>query len=346
MPLESFEIRIGSRKIDRFLEYEADSDLLVPADAFRCKLGKLTPDEASVIKAGAVFSLFVNGVQEMEGVIDRTEKSISRGDLTASIEGRDFGGILVDACVEEWTTLQQMTLPAMAKKLLKPLPFVGRQKVTIGKGAAGTVNRAQHEPGVTVFKTLADKAQQMGLLFWLEPDGTLVFDRLAVSGEPEFFFYLYADADKAGKNSVLSMGETDDISQRFSRCTVVGQVQGDSIWDAGAQSIQGTATDKGFPFYKPLVLSYEVEDGQSIKKQAEHELKKRVAEGYRLTVECKGHSQSGKNYRANRKAYVVNEPLGIEGEFLILARKLTMDRKSGPRTTLTLGKPMEGYSVA
>lgn len=106
MPLETLEIRIGSKKVDRFLEYEADSDLLVPADAFRCKLGRLTPDEASVIKAGQVFSLFVNGVQEMEGIIDRTEKSISRGELSVSIEGRDLGGVLVDACVEEWTTLQ------------------------------------------------------------------------------------------------------------------------------------------------------------------------------------------------------------------------------------------------
>jgi prophage tail gpP-like protein len=346
MPLETLEIRIGSKKIDRFLEYEADSDLLVPADAFRCRLGKLTPDEASVIKAGQVFSLFVNGVQEMEGVIDRTEKSISKGELSVSIEGRDYGGILVDGCVEEWTTLQQMTLPAMAKKLLKPLPFVDKQKVTIGKGVSGTVKRAQHEPGVTVFQALAEKAQQMGLLFWTEPDGTLVFDRLAVSGNPAYSFYLYADGKNAGKNNVLSMSETDDISQRFSKCTVVGQIQGEDIWNPGTHSIKGTATDKTFPFYKPLVLSYKVEGGQSIKKQAEHELKKRVAEGYRLTVECKGHSQSGRNYRANRKAYVENEPLGIKGEFLVLARKFTMDKKSGPRTTLTLGKPMEGYSVA
>jgi prophage tail gpP-like protein len=122
-------------------------------------------------------------------------------------------------------------------------------------------------------------------------------------------------------------------------------VQGDDAWDAGEQSVTGTAKDKTFPFYKPLVVSDSVE-GTDVGRRAEHELKKRTAAGYGIRLVVKGHSQGGVNYRANRLARVVDDALGISGRFMVLGRDFTYSEKDGPMTEIRLGLPMEGYEVS
>jgi prophage tail gpP-like protein len=102
--------------------------------------------------------------------------------------------------------------------------------------------------------------------------------------------------------------------------------------------------DKKFPFYKPFVKHANMREG-SAKSQAEHEITKRMARGYTITATVGGHSQNGKNYRANNIAYLVDQDLGIDGHFLMLRRKLRMNKQEGQKTEITMGLPIEGYAV-
>jgi len=346
--IDKVEIRIGSKTISDYVSYEADADVLTPADVFTCRLGKLTKAEASVVEQGVEFELYVNGKREMLGVIDIISKSHSNSDLSMTVEGRDLGGLLVDCHVENWRTVHKKDLKAIATELIAPLPFIGQQRVVFGKGADKTAQAAfrmsHYRPGVTVAHVLSDLCQRKGLLWWIEPDGTLVFDKPVTKGKAAFNFYAYKDKANGPKNNILNITETNNRSKCYSKVIVTGQVQGDDEMEPGEHSVSGSATDSSFPFYKPLVMEVHPHEG-STKSQALHEIWKRRAEGYRITVTAARHSQNGQNYTFNRMAYVEDERSEIKGEFVVLARKLVFDGVE-QKTILTLGLPLEGYGIS
>lgn len=359
---DSVKMVIGSKEISTFLSYEADSNVLIPADAFSCTISRIE----NSIHAGDKFELYVNGAIEMTGIVDKVTPSYKKGSEEMTIEGRDLMGILVDSSVEEFRTIKDIKLKDLAKRLLKNVPFLDKSKIAYGheKTDAGlskpkkvktesqrysfgdTSNVCQYEPGISIFEALSDHAQRHGLIMWMEPDGTLIFGELKGNEDPvEFSFFTQKAAENSKSNNILSAKRIYDISKRFSKVTVVAQIQGNDNYEPGEQDIKKPAYDKSFPFYKPLVLQSVCESEKAAGFQAGWELKKRDVEGWRLDLEVAGHSQDKKNYRANRVCYLKDEIFELEGNYLILGRKFTMDRSSGPRTSLTIGKLMEGYSV-
>lgn len=363
---DSVALIIGSQQISSFLSYEADSNVLIPADAFTCRISRIDSD----IKTGDRFTLIVNGELEMTGIIDRVNKTYKSGSLETAIEGRDLMGLLIDSSVEERKTFREMRLKDLAARLLKKVPFLDRSRIyygnekkdsglskpkTVKKVASTDIfgdtasNMCQFETGVSVFEALSDYSQRHGLLMWMEPDGSLVFGELKGPGEPvEFGFYTYKEGVDRSKNNIIEAALNDDISKRYSKLTVIAQIQGRENFDLGDNEISESALDKEPPFdriYKPLVLQSSCTSKQAAKYQAQWELKKRDAEGWRVELTVAGHSQGGKNYRANRVCHIKDEVLGLEGDYLILGRKFTMDRSEGPRTRLTIGRLMQGYTV-
>lgn len=360
---DAIKLQIGNAEITTFLSYEVDSNVLVPADAFSCKISRID----SSIETGKEFKLYANDSLEMCGLIDKTTASYSKGSQEMTIEGRDYMGLLIDSSVEEWKTLKEMKLKALAERLLKNIPFIDKSRIKYGnevKDAGGSkakkvkkesseifgeaVNVCQYEPGVSIFEALSDYAQRHGLLMWMEPDGTLVFGTLKGvwdSESPDYSFYLYKEGDDRKKNNIISASLTDDISKRYSKITTMAQIQGTDSSDAGGHTIKKTATDEASPYYKPLVLQSQCSTQKAAAYQVQLEMKKRSAEGWRVEITAAGHSQNGINYRANRVCYIKDEALGLDDSFLILGRKFTMDRQNGPRTALTIGKLMEGYAV-
>jgi len=372
---DSIALVIGDRSYSNFLSYEVDSNVLVPADAFSCRISRVDAG----IKTGEKFQLVVNGQLEMTGLIDKVTSQYSKGSQELRIEGRDLMGLLVDSSVEEWKTLHAVSLKYMGKRLLKNIPYLKDSKVVYGHekkdaglskpkkvklestvGMPGDASTCQYEPGITVFEALSDYSQRHGLLMWIEPDGTLVFGELkGENAGPEFSFYTYKGQERANppqspfnkggsfKNNIISATLTDDISKRYSQLTVVAQVQGTDGMAAGGQDImKPTPPDKTFPFRKLLVLQSQCVSDKAAGLQAAWELKKREVEGWRLELVVAGHSQNGANYKANSACHIKDEVLGLDGLYLILGRKFTLDRNEGPRTHLTVGKLMKGYSVS
>ncbi|MBI5234729.1 MAG: hypothetical protein HY886_00560 [Deltaproteobacteria bacterium] len=357
---DSVALVIGDRSYSNFISYEVDSNVLIPADAFSCRISRTDAG----IKAGERFALVVNNGLEMTGVIDKVKSSYTKGSGETTIEGRDLMGLMVDSSVEEYKTVAAVTLKDLAKRLLKSIPYLDKSAVVYASEKADTgvkakklakaestgfdaaMNQSQFEPGITVFEALSDYSQRHGLIMWMAPDGALVFGELkGKDAPPEFSFYTYKGSERA-RNNVISADLTDDLSKRYSRVTVVGQVQGTDQMKAGDQTIIKTAPDKGFPFRKPLVMQTQVVNEKGAEHQAGWELKKRAVEGWRLEIVVAGHSQAGANYKANSVCHIKDEALELDGTYLILGRKFTLDRNDGPRTHLTIGKLQEGYTVA
>ena len=351
MSSDQVVLQIAGRRIERFLSYEIESDLYVADDAF--SLDVAHPE--TEIKRGQRCELYVNGVLELTGIIDRCTRRHDKRGMSYRIEGRDLMGLLVDSYCEQFFTVENKKLSDLAEMLLKTVPFINREKIEyqeniVGKlkGKKRTVDEplvgfmdtpqriSQIEPGMTVFEVLKNYAASRGLMFWSNPDGTFVFGRPKAKGEP--MFSLTCRRDGVG-NNILEAEEVDDISKRYSKVTVMGQQQGQDDFDGPAEvNTKATAIDKDFPFYKPYVTQ-DNNDAQSPALHARMILEQQRHEGYQFSVTAQGHGQRGKNWRINELCQVRHEPLGIDQVMLVYGRKMERSRDGGTLTRIKLGPP-------
>jgi prophage tail gpP-like protein len=360
---DSIALEVNGQRIESFESYTVDSDLYVADHAFSLEVR----NPKVIITPGMPCKLYVNNKLELTGIIDRTVKRTDRQGWRMTIEGRDLMGLLVDSYCEDFVTVQGMKLSDLAQLLLKRVPFINRKEILfqqdlVGKlktrrsreasyglqalfGAGETERIAQIRPGMTVFQVLSMYALSRGQMFFSLPDGTFVFGRPMVGGDPEF--RVIFNRNGSGNNAT-SAEVVEDYSKRYSKVMVISQRQAtlDDGLDVSASFVggaSGTVTDDSFPFYKPFVqLSHN--DSQTPKQHARLLLEKMRHDGLQLSYEMPRHSQNGVNLGLNRLCQVqddINLVGGkpINGVYLISGRTLRGDKQNGPMTTLRLSPP-------
>jgi len=352
---DTIELRVDGQKIDRFKSIEAEADIYTADHAFTLELAK--PE--TKIKAGSRCELYINGTLELTGIVDRVRKSCDKSGSTLTVEGRDLMGLLVDSHCEKFVTVQGKKLSDLAALLLKTVPFINRSKIIYQEDVVGKLRTrkrrnsgdslaammdspgqrlAQIEPGMTVFDCLRMYAASRGLMFFSLPDGTFVFGRPKVGGSAPFALTFLVSGTG---NNVERGEETNDISRRYSKVTVIGQQQGSDAMGSDATLIrtEGHVVDPDFPFYKPFVQRNN-NDSQSPKLHARLLLEKMRHDGYQLCYRVAGFSQQGAgNWSVNELCTVRDEKLEVDGTFLVYNRKFTYNRQNGSQTHLRLGLP-------
>ncbi len=336
---DTIALEVAGKRIENFTRYRVESDLFKAADDF-----SMTFEDPGVdIDPGARCRVFVNGVLELNGIIDQVRAGYGHGRTELSVSGRDLMGLLVDSHVGIGQTDQEIELKALARDLLADVPFINRKAIIYGKGHKAAVKeqsdsfeleKAQREPTATIFDTLSRHARERGLLFWCQADGTFVFGKPVRTGKADF--KLVNRMDGAG-NNILSCDRIRDISGRYSRVTVIGQQQGED--DFGEADINQTAvaTDPDMPFFKPYcaVMGQDLSDPAAYAAMI---LNGQRFAGFGLEVDVAGHSQAGKNYQANTLCHVDDEYFGYRQLFFVSARTFVMGRR-GVITRLRLSEP-------
>ena len=337
---------IAGRKIENFSRYQVSSDLFEAADAFSFDLA----DPDIKVQKGQRCQLKVNGILELNGIIDKVNPSYDKKGRKLCVEGRDLMGLVVDSCCTTYPDLQDITLKDLAKLLLKDIPYINRSAVRFGKGdkaravevtaEAGELKWTQIKPGQTVFEVLKQKALEQGMLFFSLPDGTFMFGQPVTGGKARF----HMTTNKKGlNNTIMSATLNDDISRRYKTVTVMGQKQGSDNMDPGMDSMsdqwanfEGIATDASFPFTKPYVATVE-HDGQDPNNYAHLIMDGMQFASWCLEIKTFAHSQNGRNYQVNAVYHVKDEVLGVNADLLCYGRTFEMG-KDGVFTTLRLSK--------
>lgn len=351
MTTDTVTLQIGSYRIENFESYDIEADLYQAADKFSLELA----NPGVSIKAGMECKLFVNGQLELTGIIDKTVRKGEKHNRTLTIEGRDLMGLLVDSHCEKFITVQGKTVKQLAEMLLASVPFIQRSTVIyqeniVGKlkGKKKTADKpltafmdtpqklSQIEPGMSVFEVLAVYGASRGLLFFGLPDGTFVFGRPKAGGEA--LYNVTRRFDGRGNNVELGE-EVDDISRRYSKITVVSQVQGMDEFglDTSKVNVSKSVTDPEFPFHKPLVVKVN-NDSQTPTLHARMLLEKQRHDGYSLAYTAPLHSQNGRNWAINELCTVNDEELGIRRSMLVFNRRFRKN-KQGSWTDIKLGPP-------
>ncbi len=333
---DKVELIVGGQAVAHFLSYTVESDIYTADDAFSLELA----NPAAAIAEGQQCELVVNGSTELVGVIDRIVERCDKTGRTLTVEGRDLMGLLVDSCCEDFITVENVSLKTLAERLLATVPFIRRSAVAYDADAAALdspLKFTQIDPGMTVFEALSRYAASRGLLFWAQPDGTMVFGRPKASGPVRF--RIVRGAADGRRNNVIEGERTRDISRRYSKVVVIGQQQGADDIDAEAVNTADTAQDADFPFYKPYV-TVDNDDAESPGRHARMVLERQRREGLTLTYTVAGHSQDGRNWAVNEMCAVRDDALRppLDGTYLIYGRAFERSRR-GTTTALRLGLP-------
>lgn len=333
---DKIELRIGDYIYRRFKNYQVDSDIYEAADAFQFEL---CPDSNFSPRAGMKCEFFVNGELELTGIIDKATRGYDSRGRVISISGRDTMSLIVDSYVETYATNQNTSLKKVAEKLLKKVPFI--KSIEYDTGAEkrdATKPFIQTEPGQKIFDVLRDVAASRGLMFYSKPNGGLVFRKpRGRSGQTLFAIRV----NKSEQNNIVIKATlSEDISQRYSRYTVLTQEQGEDEEPPQINAI-ATVEDDQFPFrdtlYKPFVEAVS-DDAGSPKKLAQLRMEHARMISNTLSYTVKGHSQNIRNWAIDELVRVDDYELDVHADMLIYGRTFS-GAENGQITELKLGVP-------
>lgn len=341
MQADTVALEVGGKRIEHFTRYRIESDLFVADDAFSFTF----EDPGAAIEPGMRCKVYVNGVLELNGIIDRVRDGYKKSGIALSVSGRDLMGLLVDSHIGTGKTDEKIELRALAEDLLREVPFINRKAIIYGRGSKLAVTprepdlfeveKAQREPGKSIFEVLRQHAMERGLYFWCRPDGTLVFSRPVRAGRADFTIVNRMDGRG---NNVLESERTRDISQRYSRVTVIGQQQGEDLFGPEEINRTGSAVDASFPFEKPYFGSMG-QDMAAPDQYAALVMNQQRFAGFVLSYTVDGHGQNGRNWQANTLCRVRDEFYGYDRSFLVYSRVFEMDGEAGRSTTVKLSEP-------
>jgi len=329
-PDNTVSLLVGGRVHGKWTDYEIDSDLLIPADAWRVSLGLPDGQMPDIVTEGAAVQVRIGRDSVLTGYIDDIEDAIDKNSHTLSISGRDGAAILTD-CSAPIFTAKQATLAEVVANVVKPL---GISKIRIDADKTRTAEKVNVEPGDTAWDTLVHAAEANGLWPWFEPDGTLVIGGPDYSQPPVASLVMKRDGKH---NNLISLHRTRSMAERYSEITVLGQAHGTGI-EAGKHALKSTVRDEAVARYRPrIVVDHDAENTDTARARARKLLSDARLKGFTLVAKVKGHRTSdGALWQPGQRIHVVSEPHGIDAVFFLMARKFQGGRTQGATTTLTL----------
>ena len=316
---------VRNARVDKFVSYTIDADLYSPEGSFSFEC-----DSKYDVNKGDTCQIFVNRVCVMAGIIDTVQRSLSRNGPKMNIDGRSVAAVLADSSVTKFATLPT-TLPQLVERLVRDLPFLSRKDFVFKSGSDKVkVQRKFIEvsPGNSVFEVIKKAANSQGYLFWASPEGELVFDKPVERGKADFKIHAFEDGSEM---DYIEGSVTETINEQHSLIKVIGESQDDNDIKYVAASVK----NDDFPFYRPLVVNWNENEGPA-KKTAELQLATEKAAAIQLEYTMPGHSQNGIPWTINAFCDVEDHYNGANGAYLIKRRTFTLDRNEGKRTKLEL----------
>ena len=316
---------VRNARVDKFVSYTIDADLYSPEGSFSFEC-----DSKYDVNKGDTCQIFVNRVCVMAGIIDTVRRSLSRSGPKMDIEGRSVAAVLADSSVTKFATLPT-TLPQLTERLVRDLPFLSRKDFVFKSGSdKAKVQRkfVEVSPGDSVFDVIKKAANSQGYLFWASPEGQLVFDKPVERGKADFKIHAFENGEEM---DYIEGSVTETLDGQHSLIKVVGESQDDNDIKYVAASVKNS----DFPFYRPLVVNWNENEGPA-KKTAELQLATEKAAAIQLEYTMPGHSQNGIPWTINAFCDVEDHYNGANDAYLIKHRTFTLDRNEGKRTKLEL----------
>lgn len=333
---ENLQLLIGGKVHDRWESYEIDSDLLVPADAWRVTLGMPGGDWPEAVVIGAPVQAKLGNDVVLNGRIDDIDDTVTKEEHSLQLNGRDGAAVLLD-CSAPVFVAKQAGLDEIIAKIVRPL---GVSKIRIDAAKTTTREKINVEPGDSAWNVLTNAAEANGLWPWFDPDGTLVVGGPDYSKPPVATLIMRRNGRG---NNVKRIMRSQSMRDRYSEVTVLGQTHGTAM-ATGKNNLRGAAKDDGMSWYRPkIVVDHEADNNGVCQSRARKLLADGRLRGLSFKATVKGHRivapgqpTDGLLWQPGQRVVLVSEPHGVSGIYFLMARKFTLSRSAGTETILTL----------
>lgn len=319
-------LTVKNARVDKFISYSIEADLFSPEGSFSFEC-----DSQYDINEGDLCEIYVNRVVVLTGIVLTTRRTLSKqGGPRFSVEGKSTAWLLSNTSVTKFGALPK-TLPGLAEKLVRDIPFISKKDFVYNSGASKDRIKRQYvevSPGDSVFDVIKKAANSQGYLFWVSPEGQFVFDKPLARGSASFHIHAFEDVSEM---DYIEGSVTKSIESGHSEIRIVGESQSDN----DIKYTKCTVKNSDYPFKMPLVANWNENEGPA-KKTAELQLATEKAQAIQLEYTVAGHSQKGNNWTINQFCDVQDDFNGANDNYLIVSRTFTLSRQEGKRTRLTL----------
>lgn len=331
------EVKIGGLAHRGWTQYDIDSDLFTPADAWRVSLSKrgivLPP---GVIEGAAVEVRLVRdgkATTVLSGILDDRDFDVSKAGQRLELAGRDGASVLLD-CSAAVVSMRLLSLADVVAKIVRPL---GVTRIRIDADGAALREKVNTEPGDSAWDTLRRAAEANGLWPWFDPDGTLVVGGPRYDVAP--VAQLVMNLDGKG-NNCIRLTERRSIAGRFSDVTVLGQAHASGVGAGertGRNNVRAVVRDDGVFSYRPkIVVDHEATTEAIARSRGRKIISDARLQGYTLTAVVPDHyTESGEVWTPGQRVAIRSEPHGIDGVFFMTGRRFTSNKVQGRTTTMT-----------
>lgn len=226
---------------------------------------------------GMACTVTAGGEPMITGFVDRVEHSLTEGDHSTGIHGRDASADLVDcSAVHEPGSWKNMRLAALCAELAAPFGV----PVTLEAEEGAVFPAFAIEPGETAAEAMQRLLKQRELLAMPDGRGGL---RLARLGRHTLSTVL-----EQGRN-VLEVQAGFNGEGLFSRYICTGQKQGSDSAFGKACSVRGTVEDGHMGRYRPLVIRASQQgDAVYMRQRAQWEMTTRRSQSFTVHAVVQG----------------------------------------------------------
>lgn len=324
-------VRVGGKEHKDWIQYDIDSDFLVPADAFSFNTGQSASQPLLSDYSGEQCEVLINDHLVMTGIIGHQHEKVTHGSRDISFSGRDLAGLLVD-CSAPQLNVQGMSVFEAAKQLVAPWPQI--KAILLQSEENPTLDKIDIEPGETAWQALIKIANSVGLHVWLNPDGTLVVGGPDYSRPPVATLCHSRDDQR---HNIQSIDIEYDTENRYSEVTFLGQSHGRAA-NSAKHDLKWTYKDSSMTLYKPRTMVMGDADNLDIlRKKAKKQLADWRLNGFTLTITVPDHkTKDGVLWQPGQRVHVIDEEQNIDAIFFLMGRRFTLNRAAGSCTELRL----------
>jgi prophage tail gpP-like protein len=291
--------------------------------------GPFNPEDPAIIKAFRPFEyqkvlVTIDGEKLLTGRIESVAPSVTEADRVITIQGRSLTGPLLDCSVDIGKLqFDGLSLSTIARQVCNP-HGIG----IVALNDTAPILEARADPGQGGFDFLNKLAADASLLLTTDTEGRLVIFRYKAAGAP-------VASLAEGQGLVKAVTASYNGTGRWSRYKVLQQQD-------GAESITGTAEDKGVKIYRPIVEVGSEGDAKEIQKAAAWKRALALASSVSVSVTLAGWRAPAGMLWAPGQIVTLKAPgafLTQEATMAVAEATLTLDASQGRISTLRLVLP-------
>jgi len=323
---------VNGNEYGAWLSYSVSRDVYAPEDPF-----SFMATESVQAKEGDRCTIEVNGSPLITGIVDIVRTAYTKRGKTVTVEGRGLLGLAVDEYVTYLKTFQKgSSFQTFAKKMVSLVPILKDQKLIIEAGVKTLklLEQVKAEPAETVFDVLNRVVQNMGVLFYTDPKGNIVFGYPSTLA-PKYALEVKEVNGVLENNSNIMRASASRGSKQFYRnILILTQVDDD---DADEEyTTKKSFTDPQAPLNKTIVRYRG--DGQRTEDFGNEYIRQQRFRAFRASYSVSGHTSAGILWDVNSQVSVRDSANDVHEPLLIYSASYSLTKRDGQTTSLQLGR--------